>query len=95
MKGQQDLINIFVDKVLEKHNVKPETAELKDDEKKRVRDIIENIQEDVSRFLENYEKQTTEHDVQEEQTAEASEQGDATIQKPTTKPKIFYNKDEN
>ncbi|AXF54775.1 hypothetical protein [Salicibibacter kimchii] len=68
----QKLMNVMVERVLAKRNVTKESVDITEEEKSRIRDVVENIQEEVNDFLEN---QTT--TVSNEEDAEADENNDS------------------
>lgn len=49
----QKLMNVMVERVLAKRNVTKESVDVSEDEKARIREVVENIQDEVNDFLEN------------------------------------------
>lgn len=49
----QKLMNVMVERVLAKRNVTKESVDISEDEKARIREVVENIQDEVNDFLEN------------------------------------------
>ncbi|QOY35681.1 hypothetical protein AWH56_023950 [Anaerobacillus isosaccharinicus] len=61
-ENQQKLMELVVDKVLKKHGVIEQKANLDPAEKEKIAEVVENIKSDVERFLENANKTKTEND---------------------------------
>ncbi|QQK75907.1 hypothetical protein HUG15_10270 [Salicibibacter cibarius] len=49
----QKLMNVMVERVLAKRNVTKESVDITEEEKARIREVVESIQEEVNDFLEN------------------------------------------
>lgn len=61
-ENQQKLMELVVDKVLKKHGVIEQKADLDPAEKEKIAEVVENIKLDVEKFLENANKTKTEND---------------------------------
>ncbi|MCT8138195.1 hypothetical protein H1D32_10770 [Anaerobacillus sp. CMMVII] len=61
-ENHQKLMELVVDKVLQKHGVKNQKPRLDQNDKKRIAEVVENIKADVEKFLENANNTKTEKD---------------------------------
>ncbi|WP_026674462.1 hypothetical protein [Alkalihalobacterium bogoriense] len=64
--SQQKLIEMVVDNVLKKHDVKTKSVNLDDEEKEKIKGIVFDIQKEVEGFLENQQKAKTEKDFEQQ-----------------------------
>ncbi|MFV8826963.1 hypothetical protein [Alkalihalobacterium sp. APHAB7] len=60
--NQKKLMELVVGQVLKKHKVSPKDIDLSKKEKKKIKEIVGDIENEVQRFLENQNKQLTERD---------------------------------
>ncbi|MBU9723757.1 MULTISPECIES: hypothetical protein [Bacillaceae] len=94
MGNQDKLMDVFIDRLFRKHNISDDNIELSEDERERMRGIVENIQGEVEQFLENTEKKVTEDDMPAglNTTNEYTEDAVESFQEdnsPLTKPKVY------
>ncbi|WP_280771431.1 spore coat protein [Salipaludibacillus daqingensis] len=61
-KTQQQLLDLMVDQVLTKHGVEKD-RNLSLEDKKRLKEVVQKLQEDVEKFSEQANKTYTEHNV--------------------------------
>ncbi|MFA9556606.1 hypothetical protein ACERII_04760 [Evansella sp. AB-rgal1] len=88
------LYSVYIDQLFAKYDINPKEIQLSEEEKQKMKSIVENIQQDVEKFLENVQRQTTEHDVGNntvEVDVDEATEGLQTYE-PPTKPKMFMNK---
>ncbi|MDE5413153.1 hypothetical protein [Alkalihalobacterium chitinilyticum] len=67
--NQKKLMELVVGQVLKKHKVSPKDIDLTKKEKKKIKEIVGDIEGEVQRFLENQNKQLTEQDFSTESTS--------------------------
>ncbi|MDQ0256091.1 hypothetical protein J2S74_003490 [Evansella vedderi] len=103
MKDQNKLMDLYLDRLFKKYNISPDKVNLTPDQKVKVKSIVENIQKDVQKFLENTEKKITEHDMPKKQKGvegneplnlehlsdEENSLAHRKPEPPTTKPKVY------
>lgn len=96
MKDQNQLMDVYLDRLFQKYNITPDKVDLSPDQKEKVRNIVENIQADVEKFLVNTNKAVTENDMP--QQTEVIETNDniensfetfSVTEEPKTKPKVY------
>ncbi|MCD8509167.1 MAG: hypothetical protein LRY73_04280 [Bacillus sp. (in: Bacteria)] len=63
MKEQNQLMDVYLDRLFKKYNISPDKVDLSPDQKEKVRNIVKNIESDVEKFLENTNKSVTENDM--------------------------------
>lgn len=66
-ESYKKLIDLMVDKVLQKHEVKGSVS-LSETEKLELKEITEKLQGQVEEFIENHQKKLTEHDFSQQQS---------------------------
>ncbi|UOE93012.1 hypothetical protein [Alkalihalobacillus sp. LMS39] len=64
--SQQKLIEMVVDNVLKKHDVKTKSMNLDTEEKEKIKGIVFDIQKEVEGFLKNQQKAKTEKDFEQQ-----------------------------
>ncbi|WP_078592716.1 hypothetical protein [Evansella clarkii] len=71
MKEYNQLLDVYVDRLMKKHGITSEKVKVDKEEKERIREIVTNIQKEVENFLENQTaKKVTEADMEKTKTAE-------------------------
>ncbi|QQK79760.1 hypothetical protein HUG20_07590 [Salicibibacter cibi] len=61
----QKLMNVMVERVLAKRNITKESVDMTEEEKARIREVVESIQEEVNDFLENQTTTVTDEEADE------------------------------
>ena len=85
-ENQQKLMEMVVGKVLQKHQVDASMTKLTDEEKSNIKNIVENIQYEVEKFLQR--KKVTEKDFADNSTAEIQPFSSPSLSSP--KRKTFH-----
>ncbi|SDI31991.1 spore coat protein W [Natribacillus halophilus] len=67
----QKLMNVMVERVLAKHNVTKDTVDISQEEKDRIREVVENIQTEVNDFLDNQTTTVTDEESSEDEENES------------------------
>lgn len=98
---QNNLMDVYLDRLFKKYNVSPEKTDLNPEQREKIKNIVQNIQTDVTKFLENTEKSVTERDMPKEvqqSTPAAETDAEQNVveeytnmksEAPKTKPKVF------
>ncbi|WP_216828148.1 hypothetical protein [Alkalihalobacterium elongatum] len=90
--NQQKLMELVVGQVLKKHKVSTKDINLSKKEKKKIKEIVGDIESEVQRFLDNQNKQLTERDFSNNQTNEVQSDPTPSAQSapPTQKKRPTY-----
>ncbi|WP_088036239.1 hypothetical protein [Evansella clarkii] len=97
MKEYNQLLDVYVDRLMKKHGITSEKVKVDKEEKERIREIVTNIQKEVENFLENQTaKKVTEADMEKtaDETGSTGEQQSASPAKfisagKPLQPKLF------
>lgn len=88
-ESQQKLMELVVDKVLQKHGVIDQKPQLDQAEKERIAEIVQNIKADVETFLENANKTKTENDFPQNNVENVNVARDEVVEQVIKKAPIF------
>ena len=96
MREHEKLLDIYMDRLLKKHNISPQKMKVDKEEKARMKEIVTNIQAEVEKFLEKQSEKKVTESVQ-SNTVGAESNPEQTPKRfistePPMKPKIFMEK---